>query len=238
MRIDQINNIPLFAIPALLLLFGSCATESDRRSQASDELPGAMELRRPFAITDFKNKAEGQVMPDWVGHWLEGGVSALEALDIHEGRRVFVSRNEGSNFNALKQWAEWFLPELDFPRLAAARIEARFLSGVSRPDTEYGAFFVALIRAASDALWIGAVKEDYFWMRRKFYPVEDAFPETGETPRLVEEDWEFLILVTIDEALFASQLDEVFRSVRPSPQPTRDQLAAANRVKDFFFDGF
>ena len=234
----QKNKTPLFAIPTLLLFIASCATESDRRTQPAEDLPGIMEVRRPFAITDFKNKAEGQAMPDWVDRWLEGGISAVEALDLHEGRRVFVSRNEGSNFNALRQWAEWFLPELDFPRLAAARIEARFLSGVSRPDTEYGAFFVALIRAASDASWAGAVKEEYFWIRRNFYPVENAFPETGEAPRLVEEDWEFLILVTIDEALFASQLDTVFRSVRPSPQPTRDQLAAASRVKDHFFDGF
>ena len=232
------NKIPLFAIPVVLMFASSCTTDSDRRTQAADEIPGIIEIRRPFTITDFKDKAEGGSMPEWVNRWLEGGVSAVEALDVHEGRRVFIGRNEGNNFNALRQWAEWFLPDLDFPRLAAARIEARFLSGVSRPDTEYGAFFVSLIRAASDTLWVGAIKEDYFWIRREFYPVEDAFPETGEASSLVEEDWEFLILVTIDEALFASQLDTVFRNVHPSPQPTRDQLAAANRVKDQFFDGF
>jgi len=179
-------------------------------------------------------------MPEWVKYWLEGGVRAVETLDTHEGRRVFISRNEGGNFNALTQWAKWFSPELDFPRMAASRIESRFLFGVSHPDSVYGDFFVTLIRAASDAPWIGAVKEDFFWIRREFYPVEDedVFFETGDYTPPLAEDWEFLILVTIDEDLFASQLDAVFRTVRPSPPPTRDQVSAANRVIERFFDGF
>jgi len=229
-----------FIIFALLLL-SACVSEADRRIQDPYETHEVLETPRPFTIIDFKNKAEGQSMPKWVYYWLEGGVRAVETLDTHEGRRVFISRNEGASFTALSQWAAWFSPELDFPRLAASRIEARFLSGVSRPDNVYGAFFVTLIRAASDAPWIGAVKEDYFWIRRKFYPVEEEdydFPELSDATPPLAEDWEFLVLVTIDEALFASQLDAVFRTVRPSPPPTRDQVSAANRVKESFFDGF
>jgi len=228
--------ISLLIVP--LLSFSSCASDADRRDPTLDEFHEITQIFRPFMILDFKNKAEGQGMPEWVDHWLEGGISALEALGAYEGRLVFISRNEGTNFNALTQWAEWFSSELDFPRLAAARIESRFLSGVSRPDNVYGAFFVNLIRAASDARWAGAVKEDYFWIRRKFYPVEDDITETGGAVTLVDEDWEFLILVTIEKTSFAYQLDAVFRSIRPNPQPTRDQIAAVNRVKDNFFYGF
>ena len=228
----------LFPVIPALILFIACASDADRRDPAFDDAYKITEVLRPFAIIDFKNKAEGQSMPDWVDLWLEGGLRAIEALDAHEGRHVFISRNEGNNFNALTQWAEWFSPELDFPRLAATRIEARFLSGVSRPDNVYGAFFLSLIRAASDAPWPGAVKEGHFWIRRKFYPVENDVMETDETANLVEEDWEFFILVTIDRTIFAAQLEAVFRSISPIPQPTRDQIAAASRVKDNFFYGF
>ena len=175
-------------------------------------------------------------MPEWAERWLEAGISEVEAMYAYQDRFVFISRSEGTNFNALAQWVEWFSPELDFPRLAAARIEARFLSGVSNPDNVYGAFFEALIRTASDAPWTGAVREDDFWIRRKFYPAEDDI--AGEALPLVEEDWNFLILVTIDKTLFASQLAAVFRNVNPSPRLTREQNNATNRVKDRFFDGF
>jgi len=233
------NRILFSAFPILLLIvLGSCVSDADRRPLPYYGVHEITETPRPFTIIDFKNKAEGQSIPDWVNLWLEGGARAVETLDAHYGRHVFISRNEGNNFNALTQWAEWFSPELDFPRLAAARIETRFVSGVSRPDNVYGAFFVSLIRAASDAHWGGAVKEDYFWIRRKFYPVEDDGMETAENVLQVEEDWEFLILVTIDKAFFASQLDALFRTIRPTPQPTRDQIAAASRVKDNFFYGF
>ena len=228
----------IFSAISVLWLFCACVSEADRRAMAHNEIPEAMAAPRPFVISDFKNKAEGQSMPEWVSRWLEGGANAVEALAAFEGRYVFIGRNEGTNFNALMQWAEWFSAELDFPRLAAARIEARFLSGVTRPDNVYGAFFLALIRAASDARWSGAVKEDYFWIRREFYPVEDDFFEGSEADNLVNEDWKFMILVTIDETFFTAQLDAVFRSVNPSPPPTRDQVAAANRVKERFFDGF
>ena len=186
-RTTRQNKLFLAATSALLL-FGSCVSD-DRRALPHYEIPEILKIPRPFTITDFKNKSEGQSIPEWVEHLLEGGISAVEALAAYEGRRVFISRNEGANFNALTQWAEWFSPELDFPRLAAARIESRFLSGVSRPDNMYGAFFVTLIRAASDAHWSGAVKEEYFWIRRKFDPVEDDYMGIDEGVPLLEEDW-------------------------------------------------
>jgi len=224
-------------VPALLLL-GSCASEAYRHIPAYSGLPEYQRAARPFTVTAFRGEAEGQAMPEWVEHWLEGGIAAVEALAAHQGRHVFISRNEGVNFNALAQWAQWFIPELDFPRLAAARIQERFLYGVSRPEIVYGPFFVALVRAASDAPWAGAVKEDYFWIRREFYLDGNDTPEWNNNSGFTEEDWEFLILVTIDKDHFASQLDAVFRDARPASQPTREQQNAANRVIELFFEGF
>jgi len=230
------NRLLYYSIP-VLLFFVACAGSADRRGPGPSETPGFFELPRLYAITDFKHNDEGERMPEWVVRWLEGGITEVEAMDAYHGRFVFISRSEGNNFNALSRWAEWFNADLDFPRLAAARIEARFGSGVSNPDSVYGAFFEALIRTASDARWTGAVREDDFWIRRKFYLVEEEIFDPGETSP-DEEDWKFLVLVTMDQSLFASQLNAVFRSVHPSPRPTREQTSAANRVKDRFFYGF
>ena len=235
------NRILLSALLALLL-FSSCVSETDRRSPSSSQIPGAWETPWPYIIIDYKNKVTGGSIPEWVSLWLEGGDREVETLGVYQNRNVFISRNEGNNFNALTQWAEWFNAELDFPRLAAARIEARFLSGVSHPDTAYGAFFVALIRAASDALWAGAIREDDFWIRRKLFPIGDVLPASIDLdnidPLPDEEKWEFFILVTIEKSLFTSQLDAIFDTIVPSPQPTREQVNAVNRVIDRFYHGF
>lgn len=216
---------------ALAAVFASCAGKPARKvlSTADSSIP----VPAPFIIIDYKNRAEGQPVPEWASFYIERNASAVETLDAYRNRYVFIGRNEGSNFSALCQWNEGFLPELDFPRLAAARIENRFR--VPYPDLEYGSFYLAMIRAASDAAWAGAVREDDFWIRRSYLPAEDD-AQAEETA--ARESWEFLILVTMDKALFASQLGDVFRSIKPEPAPTRDQNAAANRVKDRFFEGF
>ena len=229
-----------FLVP---FLFSSCAGGPGKLVLTPPETPEAWMTSWPYIITEFKDKIRGQNMPEWADRWFEGGISEVEALYAYQDHYVFISRNEGNNFYALTQWTEGFNADLDFPRLAAARIETRLLSGVSLPDNVYGAFFETLIRAASDTPWTGAVREDDFWVHRKFFPDEDEISEMdidseNRGSSLISENWEFLILVTIEKSLFASQLDAVFRSIRPNPQPTREQVNAANRVKDRFFDGF
>lgn len=221
-----------------LLLINSCASNADFEFYATQEPLPPLEISRPFEVIDFMHRDEGREMPEWVISWFEGGEAAIEKTDSLTGNHVFVSRLHGTNFNALNQWVQWFDAELDFPRLAAARIEARFLSGVSHPDVVFGDFFIALIRGASNAHWFGAVVQDYFWIHRQFSPPEDEFFIGAENFGFVEEDWEFLILVTIDREIFADQLYEVFRNVRPNPQPNRQQIAAVNNVVERFFDGF
>ena len=234
-------NRILFSAFLAAVLFTSCANRPAKRVQTPAEISPAIETPESYIITDYKNKSSGGKIPEWVTLWLEGGADKVEALDAYQDRYVFVGRNEGNNFNALTQWAEGFSPELDFPRLAASRIEARFSSGVSFPDDVYGAFFEALIRAASDALWTGAVREDDFWILREF-PPPGQNPENPDSPPEgpppARGSWEFLILVTMGKTLFASQFDTVFQSAKPSPLPSKDQIAAAVRVKDRFYEGF
>ena len=220
------------------LLFFSCTIAPDRHVfRAAGEI-NPFETREPFIITDFNNYASGGFIPEWVSRYLSGGLLEVEAMDYYRGYHVFISHNEGINFTALTHWSNGFDTELDFPRLAAARIEKRYSSNISNPDNEYGSLYEALIRAASDAYWYGAQREEDFWIRKMYITDEDADLEENELPESSDETWEFLILVTIEKHLFASQLENVFRNVKASPNPTKDQVAAANRVRDRFFEGF
>jgi hypothetical protein len=229
-------------LPAILgaALLCSCYSGAGKQGSETPLTPRPGPAQPPYVITDYKNKSAGGAIPEWVSLSLEGNLRHLET-EAYEDHYVFVSRNEGNNFSALTQWTLGFSPELDFPRLAAARIEARFSSGVPFPEQEYGAFFEEMIRTASDAVWTGAAREDDFWVHKIFFHRED---ETGSLPAAVsaqsqeKESWEFFILAVMEKKLFASQLDAVFRNIKPNPAPRREQTAAANRVKEKFFSGF
>jgi hypothetical protein len=222
-----------FLLIAALLI--SCKSESDRQIPAPVVNTEASKTPNPYVITDYKDKARGGRIPGWVSTWLDLSVHDVE--DLYPGSFVFIYRNEGNNFSALNLWKDGFQAELDFPRLAAARIEERFNSASYNPDEEYGAFFIDLIRAVSDRHWEGAVRAGDFWISKK-YLSGAAGQETGSILLDGREIWEFMILVTIDKPLFASQLEAIFQNLKPFPPPSRNQNTAINRVKNRFYEGF
>jgi hypothetical protein len=216
--------IKMFVFSTVFAALISCAGKPGARNVivAPDTSPVE---EKSFQIENFKGKDEGGEIPLWVSLCLNGNIRELESFEQYQDYHVFTGRHEGPNFTALSHWVNGFTPDLDFPRLAAARIESRFLSANPLPDEAYGAFFVTLIRAVSDAPWTGAFREDDFWIFKRYDEPE-------------EEAYEFFVLVKISKPDFASQFDTIFRSVRPSPQPTREQMNAVNRVKERFYEGF
>ena len=210
--------------------FFSCCKSEPARPVLNLPLPPEVERGpREYTITDYKNKTNGETIPGWVSLWLDRGNRGVETLSAFQGLLTFVHNSEGSNFKALELWRDNFSPGQDFPRVAARRIEARFSSAALYPDEEYGAFYEAIIRSASDAFWTGASAADDFWIKKKYPPTE----EEGEM-----ESWEFLILITMEKALFTRQLEDIFQKTQPAPSPTAEQLAAVNHVKEHFFEGF
>jgi hypothetical protein len=207
----------------------SCTTNSSKRAYKLLEVPEVTTNPRIFTVIDYKNKSTGEAIPEWVNLYLISGLREVEALRTYQGSYVFVHRNEGNNFNALQLWQDNFSVELDFPRLAATRIEARFSASIPYPDEEYGAFYEALIRAASDASWTGARTEDDFWVRKR-YPASET---EGE-----QENWEFLILITMEKSRFSSQLGKIFENINPVPPPDNNQISAINHVKEQFYEKF
>ncbi|MCL2092789.1 MAG: hypothetical protein FWH12_01220 [Treponema sp.] len=224
----------------VILLFSSCLNRPvPRRIFDLSDHPRAVEIPGTLIVMDHQNQGTRNEMPEWVTAFLEGGLREVETLEEYEGTRVFVSRNEGISFPALAQWREGFSAELDFPLLASRRIEERFLLAAEDPET-YGSFFPALIRAASDFPWEGPQRAGDFWIRWHFIP-DPPDPEDLDDPYdtpMERISWEFLILVTIEEQLFASQFQEILRSLNPIPPPSRDQVSDTNRVIDSFFEGF
>lgn len=219
--------LPVIALAAVF--FTQCTIRPAKHPFLPPQKNEADDWLGPHVIMDYEGKANGGQIPEWVSAYLDGGLRQIESLDDYKDYFTFVSRSEGSHLQALNQWTEGFRPELDFARLASARIEARFLSSAPYPDTEYGSFFEALIRASSDAKWAGAAKADGFWLQ-----IRSISYETME----VNESYIYLILVTMEKTAFASQLSVIFSGLSPNPRPAKDQIAAANRVKERFYDGF
>ena len=219
---------PIFL--AGLLFFAGCAGQQGLQAPLREEEPGTVQDWN-WQIQDYKNRVVGQFIPDWVYYYYEGNIAALENLPEYRDYYVFVSVNTGTNFAALSQWNASFSPELDFARLAAVRIENRFLNAAARyPDDEYGSYFEAMIRAASDAQWEGASRKDDFWLYR-------SFPKTDGTSSGTD-GYDFLILVIIRKDMLEQQIKTVLSNVNPDTPLSRDQRSAVSRVQDHFFDGF
>ena len=172
-------------------------------------------------------------MPEWLRLYLDYGPDGVETMGIYQFHYVFVSRNEGNSFDALNYWAEAFSPDLDFPRLAAARIERRFFAEASIPDREYGSFFIDLIRASSDAVWTDVNREDDFWILKNSGPGDNGSNNGSDN-----SSWEFFILTTIPKNRFASQFDAIFNSINFRIPPSWEQLRAISRLRGRFFEGF
>lgn len=227
------KKAPLRVCAAFLALFlAACAGDPARQSEGGPETEEDARDEPVYRLTDYKTRTEGGGVPGWVEYYLEGNIAALEAPEEYQDRYVFIARGRGTNFRALEQWARGFSVELDFARLVAMRIEKRFTQAASGfPDSVFGRYFEALIRAASDASWEGAVREDDFWLKG-FYQETDGNAAGGG------ESYDFVILVTVDKALLASQIQPLLFGVKPQEPMSRDQLAAVDRVRERFFEGF
>jgi hypothetical protein len=198
-------------------------------------------IERPWILEDYQDKGKIDYIPSWVDAWLEGGNSLVETLAKFQNNFVFVAVNSGANFRALKQWQEGFSPDLDFARLAAVRIENRFLLSLTGyPDDEYGSYFETLIKAASDMVWDGPVLEEYFWIKRRFTGPQDDETDmfSDETAPMLSEEYVFFVLVIAEKKALIPQLADLLKSINPAPPLTRAQNNAVKRIQTDFFTGF
>ena len=183
-----------------------------------------------FNIIDYKTRDQNQEIPLWVDVYETGGIVMLEG-DRNQNVYFFISKNSGTNFNALQQWLSAFRISHNFARLVSARIQERFtLASTTFPDQDFGAYFEAVIKASSDAVYYGAVKEDDFWIKKQ-YLEEDMVT-------VAREVYEFFILVSIERNTLVLQINNILDNTKTVLPPTREQSVAIQRLRANFFVNF
>ena len=239
----------LSKIPALflvcLLVFSACASQKKivfHPNSVPNEGPAIEKTPKKREIIESQNGFTGSMIPNWVNRFLEGGIKEVEASGAFEGMYVFIGENRGSNFNALRQWADGFTVTQDLPRLVTRRIEQRLVAAASLyPDDEYGEYFEALIKSASNADYPGSIKQGSFWIRQRIYPEDEMDSDTGLQQAAasdIEESYEFFVLIRIEKTALQSCIRNLMAKIKTTAPPTREQSAAINHIQHNFFEGF
>jgi hypothetical protein len=222
------------ALAAAFLLFSACATKPADRIILPQKQEQETEKSQDgaYTIIDWQGRAEGQDIPEWVRRFLDGGNREVETMLQYRNRYTFVAAARDSSLDALRYWSEEFSDRQDFPRLAAVRIEERLAAAAALyPDDEYGEFFEAMVKRASDTDYYGVVRrEDSYWLLRRFYTENDE--------EVNNEAYDFFILVSIDRGELAARIRMLLDDPEGIRTPDRDQAAAVNRIRGNFFNGF
>jgi len=239
------NNAASFLTALFLsILFAACVGQQDKKIIfRPDPANIPQEETRVFDSWEIINSQNSQSenIPEWVRWYVDNKVNEIEALNKFSEKYIFIGENGGSNFRALQQWANGFTVEQDLPRLITRRVERRLVSSASLyPDDEYGEFFEFLIREVSDGEFLGAVKEQTFWLKRKVVSSgeTDSDIDTQPNPDTVQERYEFFVLISVDKETLQKQIQEIMTNIKTKIPPTRDQAAVIAKTKNTFFEGF
>jgi hypothetical protein len=214
-----------------------------------EPLPEQIETIESKHVIESQNGPANAAIPEWVSRFYSGrfhreGIRYVEALDINRDSYVFIGKNRGTNLNALHQWAEEFTVARDLPRLVTIRIEDRLLAAASLyPDDEYGEFFEAVIKSASNVEYPEAVKKGNFWTKWRINGGDKTAPdlllETTEAENTAGQDiYEFLVLISIDKIVLQTRIQELMANIQTVVSPTREQAVSIRRVQLHFFEGF
>ena len=229
----------------LPFLFTACAGQAPQRIIVPRDPVGArfqewVDPLETWRIVESQNGIGGTSLPRWVHYFYTGRIDMIESMERFDERYVFIGRNQGSNFDALRQWAENFSPEQDLARLIVHRVERRLVTGASLyPDDEYGDFFMRVIRKVSNGDFPDAAKEEMFWVRREMVSIAyDEVYEGDPETEIISERFEYLVLVSIGMETLQSQLRQMIEQARAVVSPTRDQAAAIGNIQQTFFEGF
>jgi hypothetical protein len=189
-------------------------------------VPAYQERNSVTEIIDYEND-----MPEWAGQYAAAGLAGIETLPEFEDKYVFVGKQAGSSLEPLRLWAAGFSVERDFPRLVSARIQERFiLGGNGNPGDEYGRYFEAAVKNASNSTFEGAALEDNFWVKKRIF-ADDGLSPAGEV-------YEYLILTSVDKETLQRQIDILLTTTRTNEPSSREQAAASMRLRLNFYEGF
>jgi hypothetical protein len=231
---ETISAICNAAIRLCVLIIGvsliSACFSASQRMVDLGPVPEYQENNRITEVIGHENAADND-MPEWVARYVRGGLIGIETLPEYADSYVFIGRQTGNSLDALKLWEAGFSLDQDLPRLVSARIQARFIgSGRGNPGDEYGRYFETVIKNSSDSSFNGAIRESSFWIKKRTFG-EDGVSPAGET-------YEYFILIKIEKETLVRQINMLLITSRPELTPSREQSAAAMRLRLNFYDGF
>ncbi|MCL2193620.1 MAG: hypothetical protein FWB78_09525 [Treponema sp.] len=228
----------------LSILFASCIGQPPQRVIVPRDPVGTrfqqwLDPLETWKIVESQNGIGDTDLPSWVRYFYTGRIWMIENMERFNEQYVFIGRNQGSNFNALRQWAQNFSPEQDLARLIVHRVEHRFVVGAALyPDDEYGDYFMRVIRQVSNESFPSAVKEEMFWVRREKVSIDDDGFYDDPQIEIITERFEYLVLISIEKEMLQSRLRQIMETVRATVSPTREQAAAISNIQQTFFEGF
>ena len=238
------NNSASFATVVIIsILFTACAGQDKKvifRPETGNTPQGLSGIFDTWEIIKSQN-AGSEDIPEWVRRYIDNQGNQIEVSTGFSGKYIFIGENGGSNFSALQQWANGFTVEQDLPRLITRRVERRLVSSASLyPDDEYGEYFELLIRDVSNGEYLGAVKEQTFWLLRKVATSEetDSDIDAQPNPDAEQERFEFFVLISVDKGILQKQIREIISRIKTKIPPTRNQTTAITKIKNTFFEGF
>jgi len=236
------NNSASFATVVIIsILFTACAGQDKKvifRPETGNTPQGLSGIFDTWEIIKSQN-AGSEDIPEWVRRYIDNQGNQIEVSTGFSGKYIFIGENGGSNFSALQQWANGFTVEQDLPRLITRRVERRLVSSASLyPDDEYGEFFEFFIKEVSNGEFLGAVKEQTFWLKRKIVSDAEDDDTARPNPDAEQERYEFFVLISIDKGTLQKQIQEIISRIKTKIPATKDQAAAIAKIKNTFFEGF
>lgn len=215
--------IVAFAAVALVMGVVSCKSKPEEKTMAT---------KGPaYEVIDHKTMAIGGDVPSWVVSFIDAGVQGIEAMDAYKDKYVFIAEDSGVNKQALNYWMTGFNVSQEIARMVSTRVQSKFAGAAAgSPDDEFGRYFENVVKAAAEAKYSGARKENDFWVLRRY------FKEDGKS--IDREEYTMYILVTIDKTMLQSQIQAVIDGTNADVPPSKEQQTAIDRVKESFYEGF
>jgi len=226
-------NIRGFAILPAALIFISCVGQNNTAFTPDPDFT-VYNVSENFIeknnIIETRDGAGISNIPIWLLAYIDGGVEAVEKLDAYKEKYIFIAVNEGENITVLNKWIENFSETLDFPIIAASRIDKRIISSATLyPDNEYGRFYETMIKYAYGAEYIGAAKEDSYWIK-VWYERDNTWEYA--------ESYKFFILITINKTSLQPLIRGMMMRAASIVTVTNAQNSAIDRLRQTFFEGF
>jgi hypothetical protein len=209
------------------------------------------QVSRIIEILDHEGGASGEAYAEWVSLYINGGIPALEKLEVFAPYFVFVAEQSSQDLDTLLQWAANFSPERDIPQLILLRAYRRLTGNPNvSPDDLYGSFFEAFIKRLAALRWPFSQRYDETWILVRRLPALPP-PDTSDAEALEEVLSEeqsyappdlplhiYLILILIEKTEVEASLRLVMNDIPPDKSLSRDQTQAVNSVKSNFFNSF